>query len=218
MHMACFSSSKLHAHQHNTQRIIKTTPQASPSGRGSPFSGTVWSGLETEACWASWGRGWWAHNPARKPKLCHGTWGAKNTFSFLLHKRWTLTKSLRCRAQTRPSPPLLPGPQITSTEGVAFTREVSGYACKKKGGKTSKTEKILRSADWMFVHARLRAHSGDGCGTAESSQLHQLVHTEAILTEELLINVLGLLLPEDHKHYSLQSAMFFFVFVSGFFF
>lgn len=61
----------------------------------------------------------------------------------------------------------------------------------------------------MFVHARLRAHSGDGCGTAESSQLHQLVHTEAILTEELLINVLGLLLPEDHKHNSLQSAMFF---------
>lgn len=61
----------------------------------------------------------------------------------------------------------------------------------------------------MFVNARLRAHSGDGCGTAESSQLHQLVHTEAILTEELLINVLGLLLPEDHKHHSLQSAMFF---------
>lgn len=43
----------------------------------------------------------------------------------------TLTKSLRCRAQTRPSPPLLPGPQITSTEGLAFTREVSGYACRK---------------------------------------------------------------------------------------
>lgn len=150
MHMACFYSSQLHAHQHNTRRIIKTTPQASPSGRGSPFSGTVWSGLETEACWASWGRGWWAHNPARKPKLCHGTWGAKNTFSFLLHKRWTLTKSLRCRAQTRPSPPLLPGPQITSTEGVAFTREVSGYACKKKRGKTSKTENIFKTC-WLNV-------------------------------------------------------------------
>lgn len=56
---------------------------------------------------------------------------------------WTLTKSLRCRAQTRPSPPLLPGPQITSTEGVAFTREVSGYACRKEGGQSFQNEKSL---------------------------------------------------------------------------
>lgn len=143
-----------------------------------------------------------------KNKILSQNLGSKNAFSFLPHKQWTLTKSLRCRAQTRPSPPLLPGPQITSTEGEAFTREVSGYACKKKRGKTSKKKTSLRSADWMFVDARLRAHSGDGSGTAESSQLHQLVHAEAILTEELLINVLGLLLPEDHKHISLQSAMF----------
>lgn len=60
----------------------------------------------------------------------------------------------------------------------------------------------------MFVGAGLRSHSGDGCGTAESSQLHELVHAEAILAEELLINVLGLLLPEDHRHHSLQSAIF----------
>lgn len=49
------------------------------------------------------------------------------------------------------------------------------------------------------------SHPGDSCGTAESSQLHQLVHTEAILTEELLINVLGLLLPVEHQHISLES-------------
>lgn len=58
---------------------------------------------------------------------------------------WTLTKSLRCRAQTRPSPPLLPGPQITSTEGVAFTREVSGYACKGERRRDCHKEKILRT-------------------------------------------------------------------------
>lgn len=46
------------------------------------------------------------------------------------------------------------------------------------------------------------SHPGNGCSTAESSQLHQLVHAEAIFTEELLINVLGLLLPAQ------QSIMF----------
>lgn len=49
----------------------------------------------------------------------------------------------------------------------------------------------------------MRSHSGDSCGAAESSQLHQLVHTEAILAEELLINVLGLLLPENHQQFAL---------------
>lgn len=49
------------------------------------------------------------------------------------------------------------------------------------------------------------SHPGDGCGTAESCQLHQLVHTEAILTEELLINVLGLLLPVERRQVSLDS-------------
>lgn len=39
-----------------------------------------------------------------------------------------LTKSFRCLAHTRPSPPLLPGPQITRTEGLAFTKEHRGYA------------------------------------------------------------------------------------------
>lgn len=50
------------------------------------------------------------------------------------------------------------------------------------------------------------SHSGDGCGAAESSQLHQLVHTEAILAEELLINVLGLLLSETHKQFEVCNV------------
>lgn len=145
--VACISTSKLHARQHNTRMIIKGSPQASPSGRGSPFSGTVWSGLEREACWVSWGRGWWAHNPARKTTLLSRKSGEQKCIELLLHNQWTLTKSLRCRAQTRPSPPLLPGPQITSTDGEAFTREVSGYACKKKRAKTSEQNKL---ADWIM--------------------------------------------------------------------
>lgn len=39
-----------------------------------------------------------------------------------------LTKSLRCRAQTRPSPPLFPGPQMTSTVGGLLDMDVGGYA------------------------------------------------------------------------------------------
>lgn len=39
-----------------------------------------------------------------------------------------LTKSLRCRAQTRPSPPLFPGPQMTRTVGGLLDIDVGGYA------------------------------------------------------------------------------------------
>jgi len=37
---------------------------------------------------------------------------------------------------------------------------------------------------------------GDGDGTAVSSQLHELVNTEGILREQLLVYVLGLRLTE----------------------
>lgn len=50
-------------------------------------------------------------------------------------------------------------------------------------------------------------HSGDSSGTAESCQLHQLIHAEAVLTEELLVNVLGLLLPERDKLFRLDQSM-----------
>lgn len=43
------------------------------------------------------------------------------------------------------------------------------------------------------------SHSGDGGSTAEPGQLHQLVHAEAVLTEELLVNLLGLLLPAEQS-------------------
>lgn len=38
----------------------------------------------------------------------------------------TLTKSLRCRAQTRPSPPLFPGPQMTRTAGGLRDMDLGG--------------------------------------------------------------------------------------------
>lgn len=38
------------------------------------------------------------------------------------------------------------------------------------------------------------AHLCDRCGTAESSELHELVHAEAIVREELFIDALGFLL------------------------
>lgn len=121
--------------------LINITEKTSPplacqSGKGSPFSGTVWSGPGTEVCLASLGRGWWAHSPARghtKGRKLVSALHRQDYRNIAAGKEClqTLTKSFRCRAQTRPSPPLLPGPQITSTEGLAFTREVSGYACRK---------------------------------------------------------------------------------------
>lgn len=57
----------------------------------------------------------------------------------------------------------------------------------------------------------------DGCGTTESSQLHQLVHTEAVLTEELLVYFLGLLLPVEQLQFSLdtQTVCILFYRISG---
>lgn len=43
------------------------------------------------------------------------------------------------------------------------------------------------------------SHSGNGGSTAEPGQLHQLVHAEGVLVEELLINLLGLLLPAEQS-------------------
>lgn len=43
------------------------------------------------------------------------------------------------------------------------------------------------------------SHSGNGGSTAEPGQLHQLVHTEGVFIEELLINLLGLLLPAEQS-------------------
>lgn len=60
-------------------------------------------------------------------------------------------------------------------------------------------KKTFRPHNRLFLDARVRSHSGDGCGATESSQLHQLVHAEAVLAEELLINVLGFLLPDDRQ-------------------
>ena len=39
-----------------------------------------------------------------------------------------LTNILRCRAHTKPSPPLLPGPQTTNTAGGLMGKELGGYA------------------------------------------------------------------------------------------
>lgn len=38
-------------------------------------------------------------------------------------------------------------------------------------------------------------HLGNGSGTAQPCQLHQLIHAELVLIEELLVDGLGLLLP-----------------------
>lgn len=38
-------------------------------------------------------------------------------------------------------------------------------------------------------------HLGNGSGTAEPRQLHQLVHAELVLSKELLVDGVGLLLP-----------------------
>lgn len=38
----------------------------------------------------------------------------------------TLTNILRCRAQTKPSPPLFPGPHTTSTLGRLVVKELGG--------------------------------------------------------------------------------------------
>lgn len=46
----------------------------------------------------------------------------------------------------------------------------------------------------------LKSHPGDGRGTAQAGQLHQLVHAEAVLGEQLLVDVLRLLLPVNHNH------------------
>lgn len=48
-------------------------------------------------------------------------------------------------------------------------------------------------------------HPCDGCGTAESSQFHQLVHAEAVLREELLVDVLRLLLPAQNLQLSVNQ-------------
>lgn len=48
-------------------------------------------------------------------------------------------------------------------------------------------------------------HPCDGCGTAESSQFHQLVHAEAVLREELLVDVLRLLLPAQNLKLSVDQ-------------
>ena len=40
-----------------------------------------------------------------------------------------LTMKSRCRAATRPSPPLLPGPHTTSTLGEATPTSLAGYDC-----------------------------------------------------------------------------------------
>jgi len=45
-----------------------------------------------------------------------------------------------------------------------------------------------------------KSHPGDGSGTAQAGQLHQLVHAEAVLGEQLLVDVLRLLLPVNHNH------------------
>lgn len=37
-----------------------------------------------------------------------------------------LTNIFRCRAQTKPSPPLFPGPQTTSTAGWLVVKELGG--------------------------------------------------------------------------------------------
>lgn len=44
-----------------------------------------------------------------------------------------LTNIFRCRAHTKPSPPLLPGPQSTSTAGGLVGKESGGYAWRRGG-------------------------------------------------------------------------------------
>lgn len=43
----------------------------------------------------------------------------------------------------------------------------------------------------------LYAHLGNGGGTAQPRQLHQLIHAELVLREELLVDGLGLVLPGE---------------------
>lgn len=50
-------------------------------------------------------------------------------------------------------------------------------------------------------------HLCNGCGTAESSQFHQLVHTEAILAEQLFVYVLGLFLAVGQQRLSLDLTI-----------
>lgn len=47
---------------------------------------------------------------------------------------------------------------------------------------------------------------GNGCGTAQPSQLHKLVHAELVLVKQLLVHGLGLLLAEQTRRLSAEAS------------
>lgn len=61
--------------------------------------------------------------PRRRNPKAHGYGGAGGARS---RPHETLTNILRCRAQTKPSPPLFPGPHTTSTVGRLVVKEPGG--------------------------------------------------------------------------------------------
>lgn len=55
-------------------------------------------------------------------------------------------------------------------------------------------------------HGRGGICLGNGCGTAQPSQLHKLVHAELVLVKQLLVHGLGLLLAEQTHRLSPEAS------------
>lgn len=66
-----------------------------------------------------------------------------------------------------------------------------------RGGDMQSTWSVPNPAGRSLL--KQMSHSGNGGSTAEPGQLHQLVHAEGVFIEELLINLLGLLLPAEQS-------------------